>query len=91
MRAHHGLHGGSDLIDLRLRELGPPRILRTQLLVLREVAVLGLQRQDALLQFGTQRFPRQMLVGKQRVAAFTRQLLRVQQRAQTGVGLVRNV
>ena len=72
-------------------ERRPPRAARPQLLVLGEVAVLGMQHGQALLQRLRQRVVGGVLVGEQRVAALGRQHLRVQQRTQAGLLLVREV
>ncbi len=91
MRAHDGLRDRLDGVDLRGREIGPPRIALLQFGVLAQVPVLRTPALDGILQRGRQGVPGAVLVREERVAAFVRQLLRVQHRAQAGRGHVREV
>ena len=91
MRAHDAVHHGLNLVDLLVRELGPPGVAGTQFLVLGQIGVFRVQRRNALLERFGQGFIRRVLVGKQGVAAFARQFLRVQQGTQAGRVLVGQV
>jgi hypothetical protein len=80
-----------DFVDLFLGELGPPGVAAAQFFVFGEVGVFGAQALDGGLEGGGQGVPGGVLVGEQGVAAFGRQLLRMQQRAQAGFVFVREV